>query len=310
VEAQGKNAQYVLVFNMGGSMRIYRRVWARDDATAFRIELGCQKMQARVQGLEDKDGYTVGLDMDMTGGFGNGDIPQALVAWGPFHDFMTSQFFHQEESSFRVHNMSGKMDLRDFISSTTVKTKDIFRPEYMACLDVYVNCFGRMSNLYHLSGNLQHQDGMPSVHFRGFRSTKEVVATLQSSLLEELCSEPSITVNMIGANCHIGRYVDTSEMGIVQRLFKKKWPDRIRFMCRTEQHYNVIIFSVQDMPGMFPDLPRRWVDNCSTFNCTLTRRGILCVRVSFKSRLRWTLECEENAFLAMERVKACVKECV
>lgn len=310
-----ETADFVLVFNMGGTMRVFRTIRAPGGSSVFNIKVNEHWIRARVQDSDEGDGECVPFDviLPLDGAFRQREVPIGMVAWGPYKDLSLSQYFHQPGTDFTVYNMSGKLNLDAtglVLRRSQLKASFIFKDTFHPCLDTYVNFFGYMSNIYHLNGNVQYQDDMRIVFFKGFRSTRDIVSTLNLVLRENLCEDIDINVNMIVSSCNIGMYVDISEHSILYKLFHRRYGEKVRFLCRSEQHSNVVIFNVVDIPGFFQDIPHSWSGNCKSFSCTMTRKGILGIRVSFLSRLRWTMDCEELCFRAMESVKEAVLDCV
>ena len=303
-------AVFVFVFNMSGTMRVFRHVNAPATRQRFRISINGTVIEKKLHELDSENvrpGIPVHeVDFSLDGVFFYNASPEDVIIWGPFYNLDNTMFYFERKRGLTVHNMSGRVVL-----DGGYETRALFKDKYLPCLQRGNSIFENVVHIYHISGNLQHHERSDSVFFKGFRLTKDV-----SSLVHEM-AEPRITqsgfdvrMNMFVASCNLGVYVDMSEINTMTFMMNKLYGIHVHFMQRHEQNMNVVIFNVNDVPGFLPMIDPRWTYGCTCMNCTVTRKGVMVVRLSWCPLVNWT-ECFETMTIkALDMMMMRVLECV
>ncbi|EKX37829.1 hypothetical protein GUITHDRAFT_144665 [Guillardia theta CCMP2712] len=147
-------AVFVFVFNMSGTMRV------------FRIHIHGIVIEKKLHELDREDigpGILVhDVEFILDGFYFYTAKPEHVIIWGPFHSLEEALFYYEEQRGFTVHNMSVKVVLDEGYSS-----RALFRDNYHACLQNGGGIFENTSHVYHIMGNLLHHERSDSVFFKG-----------------------------------------------------------------------------------------------------------------------------------------------
>jgi len=276
----------------------------------FRIHINDIVVEKKLHELRHEDlrpGIPVHeVDLSLDGVFFYNTRPNDVIIWGPFYSLEDTMFYFEKQRGFTVHNMSGRVMLDGGYG-----TRTLFQDRFHCCLQKGHGMFENANHVYHITGNLQHHDRSDSVFFKGFRLTSDV-----RSLLEEM-AEPrivqagfSMRMNMFVASCNLGVYVDMSEFNTMMFMMNKLYGIQVCFMTRCEQNMNVVIFNVNDVPGFLPMIDPRWSYGCTCMNCTVTRKGVMVVRLSWCPLVNWCEDFEDITMRALDMMRMRVLECV
>lgn len=305
-----REAVFVLVFNMGGSMRVFRHVTAPRTRQVFAVHIHHFVLERKIYDLEELDPNIPvhRVEFGLDGVFFYNVMPQDMVVWGPFENLESSMFYFEPRSDFVVYNMSGKLKL-----DVSLKSLDVFKAKYHGCVQTRPSMFGSMCYLYHLHGNVHHQNRSNVVFFKGFKRTGEVEDLMREVLDDYVWDrrrEGGMEMNMFATSCNLGVYVDISEFSTVRYMIDKLFHRQVVFVNRHDQDMNLVTFNIKDVQGFFPLVDPRWTGACHCLNCTITRKGVLVVRISWTSSMAWSRYMEGVTFNALGVLQRKILECV
>ncbi len=161
--------------------------------------------------------------------------------------------------------------------------------------------FGMQKEVFNVHGNAAIHQGKAS--FMGVRSMEGLEGLAKGLNLESARNQ----VHMAVICSKIGKRVQVSSSGLLERQLLTKFPRNMRVDGRMFEHTNTVRLCVHKFTrdgGIF-DLEERFRPQKNDW--AVTGRGTVMARFTWHKRIEWTRECEEAFIQLCDRV---TKECL
>lgn len=236
---------------------------------------------------------------------GHFPAPSCVKIFGPYSSVRESLCYFEDKKPFEINNISAKVLL-----NKTSQSQPVFKEKYRSCTRVKNNFFGSISHIYHVLGNMHYQNISSLICLKGFKRTEDMKWMIREVVNPDITQDTKITINMLSVNCALGVHVDISDDCMLRRMALHHYGGTVSFKTRHDDCCNIVHFSIDNIPLFFAGFNTAWSGHCTSFSCSVTKNGIMTVRISWSERLEWEERYERITMEALDFLAARILDLV